>query len=243
MTSYRGTVLATAGLVGYWPLNEPSGATANDLFGSNDGTTTGATLGASGIVTNTGDTCYSFDGDGDIVNVGTHAEFDTDAVSFECWFSWTGSWAASRPLVAYRVAAGGAGGWVFQSDFTPGQFNFYVSTGGGFFFPLLTTGWTADTVWHVVGVYDSTTHRVYRNGVLLDNSDGVNDPLDQPSSLVLAIGKSAHADATHLGLIADVSVYNLGLSDATVLAHYNAGVNAPESGYGRLRAQFQLRPY
>lgn len=244
--SYRSVVLGTPGLVGYWPLNEPSGTTANDLFGSNDGTTSGATPGATGIVTNTGDTAYSFDGTDDVVTIGTHAEFDTDHVSVECWFVQTGSWADSAPLVAYRVASGGAGGWVFQSAGTPGQYNWYLVPGGAGFINLLTTGWDADTVWHMVATYDGHRHRVYRNGVLLDTyGSDFADVLAQPADLVLSIGKAANASPVHSGSIADVAVYDVALDASTVLAHYEAGAAVPDDGATtrRIRRQFQLRPY
>lgn len=56
-----------AALEGYWPLDEDSGSTANDVSGNgHDGSVSGATLGEPGIL---GTTAYSFDGTDDGVTV------------------------------------------------------------------------------------------------------------------------------------------------------------------------------
>jgi hypothetical protein len=59
-----------ANLIGYWPLNELSGAVANDQSGNErDGSYTGVTLAQTGI--GDGNTCPLFDGANDYVDVGS----------------------------------------------------------------------------------------------------------------------------------------------------------------------------
>ena len=57
-------------LVEYWPLNEESGTTATDVRNGNDGIVRNGgdstVVGANGII---GETCYSFDGVNDVVEV------------------------------------------------------------------------------------------------------------------------------------------------------------------------------
>lgn len=70
-------------LIAYYPLHEDSGSTANDLSGNgNDGTITGTTLGATGLL---GTTAYDFDGVDDYVDLGT---ISTNLSSFTLagWF-------------------------------------------------------------------------------------------------------------------------------------------------------------
>lgn len=241
MSAYSTLVLATTGLVGYWKLDEPSGTTATDAVGSNNGTTTGATPGAAGIVPQDTGTAYAWSADDQRVTIGTSAAFATDHVSIEAWFVATGTWSNDRPIVSRRVAAGGAGGYTFQTTPNEGEFNWYVVPNGGGFETVVTTGWTVDTVWHLVATYDGHRHRVYRNGVLLTTGGDYGAVLNKPANAVVEIGRAASASNAWRGTIDEVSIYSVALDDATVLAHYNAGVTA--AGSSRINQQFQLRPY
>jgi len=62
-----------AGMVSYWQLNETSGTTAYDCYGSNDGTNNGATINQPGQV----GTAYSFDGVNDYVDCGDITELNS----------------------------------------------------------------------------------------------------------------------------------------------------------------------
>lgn len=68
----------------YWPLDEDSGTTANDVVGSADGTLSGGSVGTSAILGTTG---YSFSFAGE-VNFGTLSNFDgTTAFTVAGWFN------------------------------------------------------------------------------------------------------------------------------------------------------------
>lgn len=241
--SYRDDVLATTGLVGYWPLNEASGTTATDVKAGRNGTTTGATPGATGIVTNTGSTAYSWDANSEIVSMGENAAFKTADFSIELWFTQTGTWAGGRALAAHRLTADGQGGWVIMGDTTANRYTFFVHRDPDSWLGFNTDNWLPDTVYHAVFAFDGAKQYVYRNGALV-SEQSVGQELTQPSGLILSIG-AAHAVAasSHRGSIADVALYSVALDANTVAAHYAAGIAAPSSGVSRIATQFQLRPY
>lgn len=76
-----------ASIIAYWPLWEPSGATANDISGNaRNGSYTGATLGQTGI--GDGHTAPLFDASGDFCNVfsaSLQAAFNGAEGALMCW--------------------------------------------------------------------------------------------------------------------------------------------------------------
>ncbi|UCC76453.1 MAG: hypothetical protein JSW37_13255 [Anaerolineales bacterium] len=88
--AYSAQVLATraGNLIGYWPLWEASGSTADDQSSQeNDGSYTGVTLGQSGI--GDGRTCPYFDGANDYVDLysaGFLADFNGNEGSLMAWW-------------------------------------------------------------------------------------------------------------------------------------------------------------
>jgi hypothetical protein len=246
--SYESTILATPGLIGYWPLDEASGVSAADLSsGNTDGTVTGAVFGAASIVPNTGKTCLYFNDQGDNVSIGATGAFDTDHITVEGWFKKDSGLFQfpDSPIMAYR-AAGGGGGWVLQSGNPTTTYHWYVDKTGFGFEDVTNTLLLDDTVYHIVGTYDGHRNRLYRNGALVaTHGSDRNAVISKSAAMQLMIGKSASATATHQGWIASVSLYNVALDPATITAHYDAGIAAPSSGnpYRRTRNQFELRPY
>lgn len=241
--TYRADILATTGLMGYWPLNESGGTTATDLTGNKNGTITGATPGATGIVTNTGDTCFSFDGSGDIVTIGADADFNNAAFCIEMWFSKTGSWGEDT-LACMEVASGGARGWALTAHGgDTGKLLLDQELGEGFI-RLASTGWDLNTVWHIVAGFGGGKQQFYRNGVQVDLGPGPYGTFPvYPTNVALTIGGKPSGNP-HVGSIADVSLYNVMLDAETIAAHYAAGIaEAPSSGPSRITTQFQLRPY
>ena len=79
-------------LVLYYPLNETSGTTAEDVHGSYDGTTTGATVNQAGKV----GTSYSFDGAGDWIDTNLAEIYDDYSL---------GAWIYPNSLPASDVGA------------------------------------------------------------------------------------------------------------------------------------------
>lgn len=110
--SYFERVKATrpSSLIGYWPLDETSGATAIDYSGATDrnGTNSGATVAQVGI--GDGRTCYTFDGVNDYINIFTpslQSVFNGAIGMFEIWVQYAGSWTdgVARRFVSLRSDA------------------------------------------------------------------------------------------------------------------------------------------
>jgi hypothetical protein len=82
-----------------------------------------------------------------------------------------------------------------------------------------------DTTYHVVGTYSGTQMRLYLNG------SEVGSPVADTGSIaaftaVLRLGRAATGGDTFDGVIDEVAVYDGVLSDARILAHYNAGISS-----------------
>ena len=71
--------------VAYWRLGEASGTTAVDETGSHDGTYSGVTLGATGLLAGDTDTAVEFNNSTDYIEVADHADFEVSTFTFECW--------------------------------------------------------------------------------------------------------------------------------------------------------------
>lgn len=210
------------GLVGHWKMD----GNAKDFtpYGNN-GTVTGATLTTDrkGQVNR----AYSFDGSSSYINAGTGASLDiatTGKISVSAW-------------IKTNVVGTGTGGPIF-SRYGGSPQNGYELRFEGFdngymmmdtvvndswvsaqeIAPLISAGqW-----YHIVGTYDGTNMRFYKNGVL---------ERTQPSSVPNAstvnaiIGRrTALESAPHIfnGVIDDVRVYNRALNQTEITALYES---------------------
>jgi hypothetical protein len=74
-------------LVSYYKLDETSGTTVEDAYGSNDGTNDGATVNVAGKI----NTAYDFDGDNDYVDTNVEPVISSggDDFSVSMWFKTT----------------------------------------------------------------------------------------------------------------------------------------------------------
>jgi concanavalin A-like lectin/glucanase superfamily protein/Ig-like domain-containing protein/immunoglobulin I-set domain protein len=139
-------------------------------------------------------------------------------------------------------------GWLFyQSDST-------LANGSGWTFreydnagPGLTNltaasidmGLDTNQWYHVVGVFDGTNISTYVNGILAASSNFVNTPRPNTNSTIpLTFGARADGAAgyfTYSGLIDEAAVYDVALSPARILAHYQAGTNPlPATAYSQV---------
>lgn len=70
-------------LIGYWPLDETSGTTANDVRNGNDGVIdSGIGIGESGVL---GDTSFYFYGDGNYVAINDPGVVGTNNRTISAW--------------------------------------------------------------------------------------------------------------------------------------------------------------
>jgi hypothetical protein len=137
-------------------------------------------------------------------------------------------------------------GWLFyQGDST-------LATGSGFYFrEYNSTGLTAQSHassdmtldtnrwYHVVGVFNATNISIYVNGVLGTNTPFNGTPRPNTNSAIpLTFGARADGASgffTYGGNIDEAAVYDVALSPARILAHYQAGTNAaPSTPYSQV---------
>lgn len=103
-----------------------------------------------------------------------------------------------------------------------GRVYWQVETPSGATWLDSTTLLTSNQLYHIVGTAAAGTYRLYINGVEEPGSFSFETTIADNSS-PFSIGGNA-ADATFLGTVDEVAVYNTALSSARVLAHYNAGI-------------------
>ena len=217
--AYHDVIAATSGLVGYWKLDDSSGAAVDSSGGGRDLTYSGSpSYGAAAIVpgylsTSFGGSAYATYG-----GVPTTA---TDNWTIECWCSMTHPGQKGMMFVG-SDSSNGYGmcvGSVFGSS--SGLFSLF----GGVVWGDPSYNFSGSPfTGHVVITRRSGSTRVYING------SNVGTPFSStpnaPSS-TMTIGRTGAGNGMNFnGRIAHVAVYNASVSDSDILAHYNAGIAA-----------------
>ena len=135
--SYKNKVLGIqpANLIAYWPLDELSGAVADNTEGTaaRDGTYTGVTFGQPGI--GDGNTCPLFDGANDLVAIYSDSlrdAFDKDKGTLAIWFkvSGPGVWTDGVWRYCAQLHADNSNYIVLAKTNTNNQFLFRYRAGG-----------------------------------------------------------------------------------------------------------------
>ncbi len=85
---YVGTVTGESP-ISYWRLGEPSGGTAVDTAGTNDGVYNGVTLGTGGAIQGDSDTAATFNGSTDYIEISHDPAYAVDSGSVQLWFNAT----------------------------------------------------------------------------------------------------------------------------------------------------------
>lgn len=214
---YKREVLATAGLVGYWRLGEPSGTVAEDLAGSNDGLYQNTpTLGATGALSGDTDKAVTFTAASSEDVLLARPFTSTDDVALEVWVKLAALTSQQTMFLFVGNDAGGYG--VGISDGGGGSGLKLVTLLGGI--AWLDSGYTfADTNFHhVVATRESGTWKWYVDGVQTANTS-VTAPLSPNNQATIASGGGLrYFDGT----IDEAAVYNAPLTSSQALAHYLA---------------------
>ena len=175
-----------------------------------------------------------FNGTDDYVNCGTDSTFNiTGPITVEAWTNFSDL--SARSIVSkWGDDANSNYSWLlFANLWNSGEVNFLVSGNG--------TGYTncasgagaiiAGNWYHIVGVYDTTTIKLYINGRLITTqSSGVPSSI-KVSSIPLQIGVDSDGSSESRiryfkGSMDDVRIYNYSRTADQVLQDYNAGFSA-----------------
>ncbi len=193
-----------SGIVSWWPGD----GNANDIVGSNHGTTQGNATFVTGMVGQ----AVSLDGDDDFVSVPFNENYNfapNEQFTLEMWVK-PGQAVGTHAVVVRDVFEWDWGIWQYNDSFLTGHnnSNLYGQIDAPF------GEWV-----HVAVIYDSGTHNLYVNGVL-DSLSGTQSPITQ-SDAGLALGR--RVGSYYQGVLDEVTMYDRALSSTEIQAIYTAG--------------------
>lgn len=205
------SAVPTSGLVSYYKLDETSGSIAYDSFSTENLTNTGITINQAGKVGNS------------YLSTSTAQKLQTvSATSITGNFS-LNSW------VKRTAATGTYGGIIEQGDYTANTgFAIWIEATNNvlfrinqtFNFPSSLFNLTLNEWVMITIVYDGSTIKRYRNGVLvLTNSHTTN-----PTASNLRKMFAGFSDNMFFGNIDEASVYNSALTQSQIQLIYNNGI-------------------
>ena len=221
LTAFSATNLITvsgadldSGLIAHWAMNETAGLTAADSSGHNDhGTLTAGPVWTSGKFGGG----LRFDGVDDFVDVPDGPVLNpTSALTLAVWFK-----SANVAAGAMLICKGNSGTQYNLREFQ-NSVRFRVSAGSGLTdlevtYPFTNGGW-----YHVAGVYDGSTMRVFVNASQVGTSLAKTGAL-LSDTVGLALGKRSGANNNFFnGILDDARIYARALSVAELTALFNA---------------------
>lgn len=242
MSAYDAMILAEAGLVSYWRLGEASGS-AVDSKDSNPGTTIvgGVTRNVPGLIINNTDGAASCDGTtSSRIVIPYSASLNPGArMTVEAWVK-----PISIPITRTITGQGtnaGTQGWGLSLT-TSGGYSATVWSTASSFKQVATGNGLASvgTVQHVVLVYDSVggSMSIYVNGVQQGNTTGIAAAVfaaTEPMAIFSGFGDAGSASFN--GVVDEVAFYNVALTPARILAHYQTGAVPFVAPAAQARAQ------
>jgi hypothetical protein len=211
---YNDIVLATAGLVGYWKLDEKSGTNVFDAAGINPvGTNNGATTGVVSLLApQPNNTAYSLDGVNDSVSIPyTSARALSGPHSVEVWV---------RPI------ATGQRKQVFGQVFSYGIALYdgvvkCVLWGTSDFITTYVPPLGIST--YLVYVYDGSAQILYVNGVEHSRKIITGTPSTSSNPLTIGLWSGQTFDQYINAVVDEPALYSLALSPITIADHYQSG--------------------
>ncbi|MBX3219477.1 MAG: LamG domain-containing protein [Labilithrix sp.] len=212
--SYRDAVMAD-GPLGYWRLGETAGTNAKDEVGAHAGVYQGGiTLGLPGIADD-GDTALGLAGTNGSVQLGDSLDFSGNVpITLEAWVWLDALDTDYRRVIAKRGAEGGYS--IFCQTNSAGC-SLELRGGGG---AAITCDveMEKERWYHVVGTYDGTTARAYRDGVEVCNriATVTFSKVDAP----LVIGAWSTGGNYLEGKLDEVAIYDKALPAARIAEHF-----------------------
>lgn len=208
---YNATI---SGLISYWPMDETTGTSLEDVTGSSDGTATGTTV-SSGKYSNN----RTFNGTSDYLTMPNI--IPTTNMSVGMWIYPT-SWNSLAILASTRGNTGMDGFFLLVSggtlfyDFGDGTSNNRWDTG---YQPPANT-WT-----YLVATRDSSGRYLYVNGKLQNSTTAAGGPLTSTASLRFGADSKSSILYFYTGKMDEIQVYNRAISVSEVRAHYLQGLS------------------
>lgn len=216
-----------SGPIGFWKMDESSwNGTAGEVKdysgAANNGVRGGNATTASGIFGNAG----TFDGSGDYVSVSnTSALKPTNAITISEWVkfnSFTDSWQVHNSTNAFSYNYG----YIMREDTPSNKVGFWVGHGSANGGVYSNTALTPGTWYHVVGVFDGSTYKIYLNGNLDNSAVATGSTINYTgASSNIYLGERLDGLQSTNGSLDEVRIYDRALSGTEISDLYNAGAS------------------
>lgn len=242
LTNYQKLLLSDVPL-GYWPLDEASGTTAQDRA-DNDaaGTYVGSPSLASRSLGAPLGSVADFDGSNDQVTIANEAGLGGALadVTFEAWVIFD-SVSGTRFIAEHGPHATDAPALYFA--WVGGSSKFVVGWRNGTTYRDHDLAWTPSTAtpYHLVATADGTTVRLYANGAEVASASQVGAPVAQ-SGGTWYLGSDSTSSNLLEGAIGHVAIYDYAMAPGDISLHHLAGIGELDTthGYGWLDYRYQV---
>jgi hypothetical protein len=230
------------GLISYWPMDEGSGSTTEDITGSNDGTIHGG----AGWATGKFGSAVSFDGAGqglpgssltDYIDCGSNSSLKPAHVTVAAWVKQSSLDYYGQVLGFAWDTGAEESGYSVLSDFYIGGTEGYIGwvSGGAVVdgnYTYKNTNFTLNQWTHVAMTYNGSQAIVYVDGVAGSAYTGESGDLNYTYGTTFKIGLYAAGSwwLPFTGLIDDAAVWDRALTSEEIDFLYNGGDGNPVTG-------------
>jgi lysophospholipase L1-like esterase len=218
-----------SGMISYWKLDETSGTTYDDSYDGNDGNASSpAPTPATGLVGG----AQNFNGSSNYITVTDDPSLDwayNSSFTIEVWAKFTNVSGQNKVMIGRDDGGGGHPHWWLGAQSGTGYalFNLLDTNGNGPFV-LGSTALNNDEWHHIVAVRDESVdmNRLYVDGAKVDSTSH-NYTAGFEATTTLGIGYMAYNSNPSYyydGLLDEIAIYNVPLSDAVIQQHYTDGL-------------------
>lgn len=217
--SYDATILATAGLVHYWKLDEASGTSAADAVGSDALTIAGGVTLSSAPLVSGGTAAMTF-ARASSGRASRGSSYGATSASYECWFRSSDA-ATDRQCLLFNGSGTNGFGLFINGGAVNGHLYYLRQNVGWHDTAYIPATWAAWPHHLVLTLDGSGFAKVYVDGLLTIT---VGAAPNAPTAGFVVGAETASGTNGFGGTIDDVAVYSATLTAATVLEHYQAGI-------------------
>jgi hypothetical protein len=217
-----------SGLVSYWPMDETSGTTVEDVKDNNNGTASGTT-----IVDGKYRKARSFDGSSDYINTGNFISLFAapgNTWTVGAWFKWVESPVTRGTGNVSHTILGKSGGIATAATFTLyngintayGTTENYTMIGLRGVNTAVSPSAVNDNNWHYAAItWDGSTAKMYFDGEYQGDAN-VGTAVEQSQNLI--IGSTSNGSSSHCfqGTIDEVLLFNTALDSTQIENLYNS---------------------